>query len=235
MSLREDAYQVLRENLLSVKPDLSARDVILCPICNREIPHSEVATGGIEHIIPQNIVKKDVPGLARLGTKNQRCGITVLCRSPRTCQSDGKLGRDGCNGIKGRLYDRLFRGLFDTETHDSSQFTHAHGVAILIMAYLGAFQNLGYEYILRPELDSVREQFDFPNHRRTPWLDHARYNLAENEMQIVATSSGQPFIIGGRTTEAAPLEVMFRRCHALLPRGHWSIQSGVRHLNSLLS
>lgn len=234
MSINEEAYEVLRENLVAVRPEFAARDVVLCPICQREVSRDAVIKGGVEHIIPQNVVSGDSADVASLGTKNQRCGITVLCREERACKSDGKISKDGCNGMKGRLYDRLFRRLFDTGAHARSELTHSHGVAVLIMAYLGAFQCLGYEYILRPELDPIREQFDFPHDRKTDWLDHARYCLAEDKTQVVATSVGQPFVFGGITTQSAPLEVLFRRCHVLLPSGHWSISKVTRHLQVLL-
>jgi hypothetical protein len=234
MSINQQAYELLHENLAAVRPEFADRDVILCPICLREIPRTAVVTCGVEHIIPQNVVKSDPSDFAALGTKNQRCGITVLCRAERVCQSDRRVCKDGCNGMKGRLYDRLFQGLFETGTHVHSDFTHSHGVAILIMAYLGAFQRFGYEYILRLELDPIRTQFDFPNERKTTWLDTARYCLAEDTAQIVATSVGQPFIFGSIVTQTAPLEVMFRRCHALLPSGHRILSKMPRRLELLL-
>ena len=234
MSLREEAYDVLRENLVAVRPEFAAREVVLCPICQREISRDAVIRGGIEHILPQNVVKGDSADLILLGTKNQRCGITILCRDQRVCKSDGKISKDGCNGIKGRLYDRLFRGLFDTNTHTKSELRHSHGVAILIMAYLGAFQTFGYEYILRPELDPIREQFDFPNDRKTDWLDHACYGLAKEIPQVVSTSHGQPFLFGSISTLTAQLEVFFRRCHVILPGGHLSLRKATRHLEVLL-
>lgn len=88
------------------------------------------------------------------------CGITVLCRQPRTI--NGKEFKDGCNCFKGSAYDRLFRHLFDDKDHTKPELRHRHGVAILIRAYLGAFQTFGYSYIRRNEIDEIREQFDFP-------------------------------------------------------------------------
>lgn len=234
IGMNEDVYTVLHDNLVAVKPEYATREVVLCPICLREIPRDIVLKFGVEHIIPQNVIRNDEPDFARLGTKNQRCGITVLCREPRICASDGKTSPDGCNGMKGRLYDRLFRGLFDSAAHRPEELQHGHGIAILIMAYLGAFQNLGYEYILRPTLDDIRTQFDFPNEQKTEWAQFAKYYLGESETQIVATSTGQPFVWGGQCTTGAPLHIFFRRCRALLPGGHWKLKALTRHLGSLL-
>lgn len=234
IGINEEVYAVLHDNLIAVKPEYSGQDVILCPICLRDIPRETVLKNGVEHIIPKNVVREDAADFARLGTKNQRCGITVLCREPRQCRSDGKLSHDGCNGMKGRLYDRLFRDLFDEGRHEPEEFAHRHGVAILIMAYLGAFQTFGYEYILRPELGGIQEQFDFPDHSKTEWLPYAQYWLGKSETQIVATSIGQPFVWGGQCTDDAPLHVYFRRCRAVLPGGFWKLKSMTKHLESLL-
>jgi hypothetical protein len=139
MSLKTEVFEMLRQNLISVRPEYGSKDVVLCPICMREIPRQAVQDGGIEHVIPENVVKLDNTNISGLGTQNQRCGITLLCRQARTCKSDDTTSHDGCNGLKGKLYDRLFRNLFDEQGHRPTEFIHRHGVGILVMAYLGAF------------------------------------------------------------------------------------------------
>jgi len=221
MSIPEQTFDALHRNLVEKNVAYSDRDVVLCPICLREISRDYFLASGVEHILPRNILKDDDKGKRRLGSINQRAGITVLCRQERTCVSDGKACVDGCNGLKGRLYDRLYKGLLDDADHADANLMHRHSVAILVMAYLGAFQHFGYDYILRPELDDIRAQFDFPDSRKTNWLDHAKYCTAESKSQIVVTVLGTPFIVGGITTPDAPLHVLFRRFSAYLPRGHW--------------
>ncbi|WP_339745968.1 hypothetical protein [uncultured Rubinisphaera sp.] len=231
MGLNEEAFDVLYKDLCEFDSTYVGRDVILCPICWREIPKADVITTGIEHIIPRNVVANDSSAAAELATKNQRCGITVLCRQPRTI--NGKEVKDGCNGFKGSAYDRLFRHLFDDKDHTEVELRHRHGVAILIMAYLGAFQTFGYSYIRRNELDEIREQFDFPDDRKTGWLECAMFSLRPLANPIVATEVGQPFVVGGLMNEDTPLHVLFRRCQAYLPHGHWN-STGVESLNTLL-
>lgn len=233
MSLNEEAFEALHENLVSVRPELKSEQIVLCPFCLREISRDSVLKGGVEHILPQGVVKADSPTLKRLGTLNQRCGITVLCRQERSLKSNGKIYLEGCNGIKGSIYDRLFKDLFDGRKHKTEELKHRHGVAILMMAYLGAFQNFGYEYILRSDLDEVREQFDYPDARKTNLLEQAQFNLLGGN-QIVSTTAGNPFIFGGISTTSAPLHVLFRRCQAYLPGGYWEIKQGVRYLTTLL-
>lgn len=234
MGINEEVFDVLHDNLVAVKHEYSGKNVILCPICLREMNKSEVIGGGIEHIIPQNVVRDDPKEMKRLGTKNQRCGVTVLCRRPRPCKANGRECKEGCNGLKGRFFDRLYTRKLNYIQISSEELTHRHGVAILVMAYLGAFQLFGYEYILRPQLDEIREQFDYPDERKTDWLDHAMVYLPSGGNPIVATSVGQPFIVGRVLTKDAPLEVFFRRFKAMLPGGHWKVKSGTRTIQTVL-
>jgi hypothetical protein len=97
MGLKEEAFDVLYKDLCAFDSSYAGREAILCPICWREIPRAEVIAAGIEHIIPQNVVANDSAAAAALATKNQRCGITVLCRQSRTI--NGKEVKDGCNGF----------------------------------------------------------------------------------------------------------------------------------------
>jgi hypothetical protein len=233
-SLKEEVYAVLRENLIAVEPRYAGNDVVLCPICLREVTQTEVLAGGIEHIIPQVVAKEDPVDDKARATLNQRCGITLLCRQERSCKCDGHMSKDGCNGLKGRFYDRLFKGLFDDGPHGQEELTHRHGVGILTMGYLVAFQFFGYEFILRRKLDEIREQFDYPDDRKTGYLDQALYCLAPSSSLRLLTESGQPFLWGGVMKPDAPLHLMFRRCQVVLPGGHWNFRNGVRHLGNLI-
>lgn len=233
MGLKDEAYKVLREDLLKVRPDLSDREVILCPLCLREIPQTDIITSGIEHIIPQVVVQNDPVAYKTLANKNQRCGITVLCRQTRNIKSNGKILNDGCNGFKGRTYDWAIKNILDDKPHKQEELQFRHGVALLTMGYLGAFQIFGYSYILRPELDEIREQFDFPDERKTNWLLNVHYFMQPGLTEIVATSTGHPFVVGGIMNSVAPLEVFFRRTTIKLPNG-WTFKNIVRTLDSLL-
>jgi hypothetical protein len=233
-SLNEEVYAVLRENLLSIDQSYSSEEVVLCPICLRKVNRAQVLAGGIEHIIPQVVANNDPADEKARATRNQRCGITLLCRQSRRCKSDDYLSKNGCNGLKGRLYDRLFKKLFDDQPRSANELTHRHGVAILIMGYLAAFQSFGYEFILRSEMDGIREQFDYPNERRTNYLDEARYSRSASALPQLLTETGQPFLWSSMLQPDASLRVMFRRCSVALPGGHWQLKTGVRHLSNLI-
>jgi len=101
--LKEEVFEILRENLLAVKPEYASKDVVLCPLCLREITRVEALVSSVEHIIPQVATKGDTAKDRSLATKNQRCGITLSCRREWSCKSDGYISKDGCNGLKGRL------------------------------------------------------------------------------------------------------------------------------------
>jgi len=64
------------------------------------------------------------------------------------------------------------------------------------MGYLVAFQYFGYEYILRCEMDEIRNQFDYPDERKTSYLDQALYSLTPSSSPPFVAESGQPFLWG---------------------------------------
>ena len=102
MSLNEQAFDSLYADLCHVRPQYVGRNVILCPICLREIKKEAVLSGGVEHIVPRVLIKDDNKSKKNLGTFNQRCGITILCRESRSSKMTGEVSSDGCNGMKGK-------------------------------------------------------------------------------------------------------------------------------------
>ena len=232
ISINEELFNVLHQDLCHIKPEYKYKDVILCPICLREISKETVLKSGVEHIVPQGLLKNDINENRDLGTLNQRCGLTVLCREQRVQKGTSKLTQDGCNGLKGKLYDRLWVRHWGKKDIDRDILELRLSVFILIMAYLGAFQVYGYEYILRKELDEIREQFDYPDDQKTSYLDSAKVNLKANGDRIVATSSGHPFALGGLLVNGRPLHIAFRRFKAELPSGHWDVTTVVATISA---
>jgi hypothetical protein len=228
LSDRDRLFHILRENLVLVQPEYEPQEVILCPICLRKLRIDEL--GSVEHIVAQNLLKSD-PWYMKKISLSRRAGLTALCRHSRLTAT-GETAKHGCNGWKGQKYDLLFKGMLQGREIRQEELLHRHGVAVLVMAYLAAFQRLGYGYILRLELDQIRQQFDHPDQRKTAWLDHARVNLApvDPNYQPWGTTSGLPFLFGGQLTSTAPLEVFFRRFHALLPSGHWAVKNNPKIL-----
>lgn len=205
-NMKEEAFQVLYRNLIAVTPQYSDREVILCPICLAEIAKDAVIKLGVEHIIPKVAVKDDPPHLTgstpkNMITQNQRSGITVLCRR--------------CNGLKGSRYDRAIGYWLSGGNYETTPLTHRQYVAVLIMGYLGAFQTFGYEYILRPELDEIRRQFDFPEATITAWLSHIR--ILPTFHGVFTTEDGNPFLRLMPTHEDSCLELIFRKFWVVLP------------------
>jgi hypothetical protein len=164
------------------------------------------------------------PSYVRSMSLSQRAGLTVLCRTPRRTGC-GKDAPQGCNGWKGQIYDRLFKGMLAGQQIRPHKLKFRHSVAVLTMAYLAAFQRFGYGCVLDDAFDTVRIQADYPNRRVTPWVDTARINLRQHELNgtVWATSSGLPFIFGWHGVRGSALEVQFRRFLVLLPGGHWLV------------
>jgi len=222
-TIREEIFDVLYENLINIKPEYEGRSVVLCPICLREITREEINSGGVEHIISQSIIANDENAIRNGISKNQRCGITVLCRSTR--EINGRPVAQGCNGFKGSIYDGLFKNLFDSSPHNQMALSQRHRVAMLIMAYLGAFQRYGYGYILRPEFDEIREQFDNPDQELTQCLRSTSYKQNRRIVQVVTDILGHPFMFFELPHQ---LSVHFRRCRVFLPpilKGHKLVRS----------
>lgn len=232
MSINEETFEVLHHNLVLVRPEYESRDIILCPICLTEIRKDDVLRYGVEHIVPKVIVKKDTLELAGTITQNQRCGITVLCRHPRIYGPENKHANQGCNGLKGSLYDWALGRVMNGEILDTSKLAHRHYVAVLIMGYLAAFQTYGYEYILRPELDDVRRQFHFPDITVCSWLEYVR--IFDRSPGIYTTENGMPFILGGLMHKDAALEIMFNRFSVALPGGYEQQRSFTKDIETLL-
>ena len=218
-SYRERLFHILRGNLVCERPEYADREVILCPLCLRDLRFDDVRS--VEHILPENALKDD-PLFVRQVSLSRRAGLTVLCRTSRAVGC-GKDAPEGCNGWKGQAYDRLFKGMLAGQQIPPHKLTLRRKVAVLTMAYLAAFQRFGYGCILNDAFETVRCQADYPDRKMTPWLDSVVINPRQHALngQVWATSSGLPFVFGWHGVKGSALEVYFRRFRVLLPGGHW--------------
>ena len=105
LSFQKQLFRILRDNLVSERPEYADREVILCPLCRREMRFEDVES--LEHILPQKALKDDPPYVSSMSL-SQRAGLTVLCRTPRRTGC-GKDAPQGCNGWKGQIYDQCAR------------------------------------------------------------------------------------------------------------------------------
>ena len=105
---------------------------VLCPICLFPKAENELT---LEHIIPKRALKKDPSHLRKVHSITNRAGLTLLCQS--------------CNGLKGKYYDPVIEPHFYfpmpalKPEHVGLDFK-----ARRTLAYLAAFRELGYSYIL---------------------------------------------------------------------------------------
>ena len=119
---------------------------IFCPLCLLPKSHEELT---LEHIIPRRALAHDPPSLRRLHSVNDRAGLTLLCQE--------------CNRLKGKWYDPIIEKMFKEPKFQPKPHEEKREVkARRTLAYLGAFRELGYSYILTPKLDAVRLDFLHP-------------------------------------------------------------------------
>jgi hypothetical protein len=183
-------------------------DYILCPLCLGKIERTDVESRKIpvEHIIPQHSTADRLQKTrhTKIGVKNVRSGLTLTCYC--------------CNSWKGSKLDWLMRNKILPGSKPIQDYQFETGTAILTYAYLFSFAVWGYEYIHKPEMERIREQFKHPSERKSEFLAEAKVNLKGPEQPIVCNRWGYPFIMGGMSK--GPLEVMFWRFRALLPSLH---------------
>jgi hypothetical protein len=116
---------------------------VLCPVCLIPKSHDELT---LEHIIPKRALVHDPKSLRDLHTLNHRSGLTLLCRE--------------CNKIKGRWYDPMIEKMFRAPNFQPKPDEQKRELkARRTLAYLAAFRELGYSYILTSRLDPVRHDF----------------------------------------------------------------------------
>lgn len=197
-----DLFAAYEANLRKVAANRAAPGVILCPLDLATMTADEAT---LEHIVPKHstVEKQQKTPFTKLGVTSVRSGLTLTC------------GR--CNGKKGRELDFVLRGLIAGGDKDRATYVYRSGTAILTYAYLFAFAVFGYEYILKPELDEVRRQFEEPDKRHTPWLEWAQAHPQNIEQPIVANQWGYPFMMGNKLAPGVPLELFFWRFRAKLP------------------
>lgn len=185
-SMLTDLFDAYQSNLACTGNSPGRNDIILCPLCLRKIFRNEIVSGRVrlEHIIPQHAAsaKSQRTRSTRISVKNVRSGLTITC--------------EACNKKKGSELDWRMRGLIGPGKRTKNQYVRRMGVAILIYAYLLAFAVYGYEYVLAPALDEVREQFQDTDEYRTSLLEHSCVCLPETT-PIVCNEYGYPCFFGG--------------------------------------
>lgn len=200
-----DLYNAYKSNLFEIGYNTNGGDYMLCPLCLEKISRENIEKKiiPIEHIIPlhSTIDKKQKTPFTKIGVKSVRSGLTITCKT--------------CNEKKGSKLDAPMRNLITPSVKINSDYGDRRtGIAILIYAYLFAFAVWGYEYILKPDLKQIRQQFADIDGNHTNFLNYAEVNLGGNQQPIICNEMGYPFIFG--LGEDA-LQLFFWRFRAMLP------------------
>ena len=127
----------------------------MCPCCGRFLPQEEF---GLEHLIPQQAVKRD-PATVRNNPAtpvNVRSGNLLLCRKPLKHRGNVSYP-NGCNSWKGKFYDAAIRDLTSDKAWKPGQSTQVHLTAALCLGYLAMVAKFGHVItLMRSGLGSVR-------------------------------------------------------------------------------
>lgn len=138
----------------SLAPWFADCDLLLCPTCLRRIPFEEFS---LEHIIPQQALGGDHKTAQEAVTRNQRSCLTLQC-SKRLVIKDKLIAEKGCNGWKGKHFDRFIRQILQGRM-DRMDVTTRHNVALLAFGYLALFRQYGYRISLSRSGVLMRHQF----------------------------------------------------------------------------
>jgi hypothetical protein len=157
-SIREKLWHRQRESLQQFLPPDFVGDVLMCPTCGRFLKQSEFS---LDHLIPQQAIKKDPAAVRQRLSKNVRAGNILLCS--KALKIGGKtVYENGCNSWKGRFYDSRLADLFCKEVGDYPG-TEAHLRAALCLGYLAMVAEFGYAVALMPSGVVLRNQFFKPS------------------------------------------------------------------------
>ena len=169
-SIKEKLWHTMRHDLQSYAPQIGQNNLLMCCTCGRFLPYEDFS---LEHIIPQQALADD-PKQVKANpdtTTNVRSGNILLCNKPILIKGY-KPTNNGCNGWKGRHYDRLTREVLNGRiiSHGHKAFTNDYIIALLCTAYLGMVMKFGYQVALMGSGRLMRGQFFQPSkfHRDLP-------------------------------------------------------------------
>jgi hypothetical protein len=157
--VKEILWHQMHADLKSLVPWFSDHELLLCPTCFRLMKFDELS---VEHIIPKQALDDDPKAVREAIIRNQRSGITLLCRKPLVVKEKLIKG-NGCNGWKGHFFDGSARKLLRADPH-KIVFTSRHQVSMFAIGYLALFRKYGYRVALSPSGLLMRRQFFCPDY-----------------------------------------------------------------------
>ena len=155
---KEKIWHQMRDDLKSLAPWFADYDLLLCPTCLRPLTFDEFS---LEHIIPQQALADDHQTARDAVFRNQRAGLTLLC-SKRLVKKDNLIVEKGCNGWKGKHFDKFIRQILQGQPN-KIEFTTRHKIALLVLGYLALFRQYGYRSALSHGGMLMRRQFANPH------------------------------------------------------------------------
>lgn len=151
--LKQTLWHSMRGDLGALMPDILHSDQLMCPACGRFLAIDDF---NIEHIVPQQALDDDPHEVRAAISRNERGVTTLLCK--RNILIGNKLRGNGCNGWKGRYFDRYLNDVFHAKLVEKTATTQ-HQVAFFVACHLALFSRYGYQVSLSEWGIICRKQF----------------------------------------------------------------------------
>ena len=156
-SIKSKLWHEMRADLLRFAPQILSDDTLMCPACGRFLKEDDFS---LEHLVPQQVIKRDPEIIRAAHSKNTRARNLLLCQKPLMFKGR-RFYEKGCNSWKGRFFDSLLSDLF-TKSPGQYRGAERHLVAAVCLAYLGMVAEYGYAVALMPTGVLLRNQFFHP-------------------------------------------------------------------------
>jgi len=183
--IKETLFLEMERDLQQIAPNLIGSGKLICCICGRLLPRRHFT---LEHIVPQQLVKSD-PAQVRHISKNKRSGLTLLCNYSLGGAGTVK-SQNGCNGWKGRFFDRKTREILLERSWGGMDMSHV--IALFSTMYLALFSRYGYSVVFTAAGIASRRQFFSPNRFNQDIPDRSQILMAAGAPKEI-TEATMPF------------------------------------------
>ncbi|MBL7237994.1 MAG: hypothetical protein JJK57_15740 [Komagataeibacter hansenii] len=190
-------FNDLKQDLNKVLPSYRNDDRIICCMCGRLLRKDQFS---LEHIIPQQALKKDIRDSKSI-PKNTRAGLTLLCKQPLKLRGK-KVSELGCNAWKGKHYDKKIASFLQNQNFNKMDVSNI--ISIFSTCFIAMFSVFGYKAVFTHDGIICRRQFFSP--------DKFRRDIPEFSQIILAGSSPEKLTVDNQKYWSSPFYFFEKLC-----------------------